>query len=450
MVKPIVTPEEMRSIDAGATESTEVLVERAGWALAREALNMLGGAYGKRVAVFAGSGNNGADGIAAAHFLSRAGVRCGVVRNDEDPSRLDRADLVIDASVGTRLTRDFEPRSTQDVPVLAADIPSGVDGLTGEVRGSAVQADRTVTFAALKPGLLLGEGPDHAGSVLLAGIGLDCSTASSHMVEDDDLVGQWPDRARRANKWQTAVLLVGGSPGMSGALNLSSEAAARSGAGLVTVATPGRLAVGHREAISVELPNEDWARSVLELGQRFSSVVVGPGLSRSSEAIVELRRIVRIERPLLLDAGALVEDSELKASLLARSIPAVLTPHDGEFRRMTGRLPGPDRIADTRSLARQMGSVILLKGSPTIVAEPSGAVLVVTSGDQRLATAGSGDVLSGLIGAGLALGLEPFLAASLAAHAHGKAARSAAPNTGLIASDLLPNLAPVLAGATLA
>ena len=190
---PVVTPAEMAEIDAASPEAVDVLVGRAGAAVARAVLEELGGSYGRRVVVLAGPGSNGADGRVAAERLEQRGVRTVVVDALDAPERLPPADLVVDAAFGTGLRRPFEPPQTSS-PVLAVDLPSGLDGLTGVAMGAPMGAVRTVTFAALKPGLLLGEGPGLAGRVEVADIGLDVSGAGAFLVEDSDISGLVPMR----------------------------------------------------------------------------------------------------------------------------------------------------------------------------------------------------------------------------------------------------------------
>ena len=435
MVQPIVTVEEMRAIDAAAPVGTSVLVDRAGRALAQGAVDLLGGTYGRRVVIYAGGGTNGDDGRAAAHHLEARGVRCEVVGPADSPRHLDRSDLVIDACFGTGLSRPFRPPPTAGRPVLAADIPSGLDPMTGEVQGDAIAATATVTFGALTPGLLLGAGPDLVGRLTVASLGLDTSRATAYRVEESDLES-WPRRPRRAHKWSSAVWLIGGGPGTSGALRLASMAAARAGAGHVLVSSPGNAAVGHVESVFVELPPTGWAAAGPV--DRVAAIIVGPGLVPTDQGARELRSVIDNGRPLVIDAGGLDLASLVADHLRARTTPAVLTPHEGEFSRLFGGPPGADRLAATRSAAAELGSVVVLKGAPTVVASPAGECLVVTAGDQRLATAGTGDVLAGIIGAGLAQGLEPLMAAGLGAELHARWAPSDHDRPwAMVASDLL-------------
>ncbi len=444
---PIVTPEEMRVIDAWAPEPEEELIERAGAAVARVAGRMLGGTYGRTVVVIAGKGNNGADGRVAARLLSARGVRVRVV-DAEAPGRIGRADLVIDAAYGTGFHGSWQPPDVGDAAVLAVDVPSGVDALTGQVEGQVLAATRTVTFAALKPGLLVSPGSDLAGEVEVADIGLDVSSAHAHLVEAADVRRWWPSRPTVSHKWQQAVRVIAGSPTMTGAAILAAHAAMRAGAGMVTLSVPGQLAErAPLEVVQRGIPRIDWSQAALDSMERFKSVVVGPGLGRDDGTAVEARRfVVASPLPTVVDGDALFAlawSAEGAAALLRqRQAPTVLTPHDGEYKLLTGHAPPADRLVAARRLAADTGCTVLLKGPATVVAEPHGRTLVVTAGDPRLATAGTGDVLAGIIGALLAGGLAPVDAAAAGAWVHGQAARRGH-RVGFVASDL-PDLIPLV------
>ena len=430
---PVLEPAELRALDAAAPEPTEVLVERAGAAVARAALRRLGGAYGRRVVVVAGKGNNGADGRAAARWLRRRGARVLVLDAEGAPDRLPPCDLVVDAAYGTGFKGDYVAPDPGGAPVLAVDVPSGLDAATGECGDRSVRAAATVTFAALKPGLLFGRGPGRAGEVEVADIGLDASGAFASVVEDADVAAILPGRDRDAHKWHGAVFVVAGSPGLMGAPVLVARSALVGGAGSVRLGVPGvpldQQPAGS-EFVGIALPAEGWAAATLAAANRCRAIVVGPGIGRSPEQAREVRRLVdRVRVPLVVDADALVE-------LERTTSQTVLTPHDGEYARLTGAEPGPDRLAAARSLALRTGAIVLLKGPTTVVAEPGGEALLVTSGSPRLATAGTGDVLAGLVGAFLAQGVPALQAAALAAHVHGAAARLG-PARGMVAGDLL-------------
>lgn len=456
-MEPIVTPAEMAAIDAAAPEPVEVLVERAGWATAREALDLLGGTYGRRVVVLAGKGNNGADGRSAARHLRRRGVRVTVLdaaaMTPDDV--LPPADLLVDAAYGTGFRGTWTPPDPGSTPVLAVDVPSGVSGLTGEAFGTPWAADRTVTFAALKPGLLLGDGAALAGKVVIADIGLETSGAVAHRVCDEDVGVWWPVEPPDAHKWQRAAWIVAGSPGMTGAAHLAVAGTQRAGAGYVRLSTPGldpadgsgagAGAGAPIEAVRVALPAQGWAEVVATGAERFAALAVGPGLGTDERVAAEVREIVATtSKPLVIDGDGLRalgrRAAEAIAARPAGAGPVVLTPHDGEHALLTGAAPSVDRFDAARTLARATGAIVLLKGPCTIVADPSGAVLVADAGDRRLATAGTGDVLTGIVVALLAQGMPAHRAAAVAAHVHGRAGALGAEH-GLVASDL-PRLLP--------
>jgi hydroxyethylthiazole kinase-like uncharacterized protein yjeF len=445
---PIVTPDEMAAIDAAAPEPVEELIERAGWAVAAEALRMIGGGYGRRAVVLAGKGNNGNDGRSAARRLERRGVRTLVLDAKDLPAAVPACDLVIDAAYGTGFHGEFTGPSLPDgQPVLAVDIPSGVSGLTGEAAGSVLAADRTVTFAALKPGLLFEPGASLAGQVVVADIGLDTSAVSAGVVTRDDVAAWLPTRAVDRHKWRAAVLVMAGSPGMTGAAELVAAAAQRAGAGMVRIGSPGAADPARPvEAVGLALPAQDWATVALEAADRCTAIVIGPGLGRSGDTHSQLVELLRsTSLPAVVDGDGLALLGRDAGDVLAdRQGPVVLTPHDGEFAALTGGSPGPDRLAAARSLAAATGAVVLLKGSVTVVADPAGEVRVVAEGDARLATAGTGDVLSGVIGALLADGVPALDAAAAGAWLHARAANHG-PAHGLVAGDLLDLLPLALA-----
>jgi ADP-dependent NAD(P)H-hydrate dehydratase / NAD(P)H-hydrate epimerase len=450
VVIPIVTPAEMRAIDAAAAEPTEVLIDRAGRATSRAALDMLGGTYGRVVNVIAGSGNNGADGRTAAMYLQRRGVKVRVIDAGTRPATMPACDLVIDAAFGTGFRGEWDAPEVGDAAVLAVDIPSGVDALTGHAGPGVLPADRTVTFQALKPGLVFGAGSRLAGDVEVVDIGLDVSSATQHLVERSDVASWWPVRAVDGHKWRGAVRVVAGSAGMFGAAHLCSAAAARAGAGLVTLSSPGLDGVDpsvRSEVIQRRLPASGFAGEVLDDIGRFGALVVGPGLGRDERVVAAVRQLVGgAPLPVVVDGdGLFALSGDQRPLLRGRENATVLTPHDGEYETLAGSPPGTDRVAATRRLAADLDCTVLLKGPTTVVATPSGDVLVVDHGDERLATAGSGDVLAGIIAAALAAGAAPDRAAAASAWLHAEAAL-AGPVTGLLAGDLLDLLPDALAG----
>jgi hydroxyethylthiazole kinase-like uncharacterized protein yjeF len=326
------------------------------------------------------------------------------------------------------------------------------------VAGEALRADLTVTFAALKPGLLQGDGPALAGEIEVADIGLDPSGAQVWLVEDMDVRRLVPLRSRDANKWQSGVAVVAGSPGMLGAASLCARAAYRAGAGMVRLGVPGSpiSELPAVEAVGFELPRHGWAPEVLEVAKRCKALVVGPGIGRDPQTAADVRALATESPvPVVIDADALFglgsadEVSAVTRARNARSAgnspdsdpgPIVLTPHAGEYKQMFGAPPAEDRIRATVEGARATGCILLLKGATTVVAQVRDdgppASRIVRSGGPSLATAGTGDVLSGAIGAFIARGTPPLEAAALAAHAHGRAA-SLGPSEGLVAGDVV-------------
>jgi hydroxyethylthiazole kinase-like uncharacterized protein yjeF len=474
---PVLSPDEMAAVDRQAAEPVEVLIERAGAAVARRSGRLLSGVYAKRIVVLAGKGNNGADGRAAAAILSGQGADVQVLEaaavGPGEP--LPAADLVIDAAYGTGLQRAYAPPSPGRSPVLAIDIPSGLSGLSGEVLegGGALAARVTVSFAALKPGLLLGAGPDLAGEVEVVDIGLGALVAAAArcwLVEDADVVAWLARRPRDAHKWQTAVQVVAGSPGMTGAPWLVSRSALRAGAGYVRLSMPGvdPSVLPPGELVHLPVPASGWHAKVLDQLSRVKALVVGPGLGPMSgvgagaagvgaggtsadQALPggEVGLLVAgAPVPTVIDAdglNAIGSLEGLRAIVARRGQPTVITPHAGELTRLAGHAPGPDRLKETRDAAARSGAIVLLKGSTSVIAAPDGRVLLAAAADPRLATAGTGDVLSGVIGAFLARGVPAFEAAALAAHVHGRAAGTGY-SEGLVAGDLPDLVAGWLSG----
>lgn len=453
-VIPILTPEQMGAVDAAAPEPVEELIDRAGRAVAREAIAMLGGAYGRVVVVIAGPGNNGADGRTAATYLARRGVRVRVVEAGMRPPVLPACDLVIDAAYGTGFRGDWIApgivgRSAARPLVLAVDIPSGVHATTGAAGDGVLTADRTVTFQALKPGLVFGAGRRRCGEVVVADIGLDVSDADRYLVEGSDVASWWPVRPDDAHKWKSAVRVVAGSAGMLGAGRLCAAAAARSGAGLVALSSPGIDPDARAEIIQRPIAESGFAQEVLDDLDRFGALVVGPGLGRSEATVQGVRQLIAdAVVPVVVDGDGLFAaawSADGPATLLrSRERPTVLTPHDGEFHLLTGSAPDSDRVAATRGLAGSLGCTVLLKGPTTVVAGVDGPTWIIDHGDERLATAGSGDVLAGMVGALLAAGVRPDRAAAAAAWVHADAARRG-PTRGLLAGDIVDLLPDALA-----
>ncbi len=456
-MRAVLTRDEMRAADAAALEfaSHETLVRRAGTAVAHAALGLLGGSYGRRVVVVAGKGSNGADGRVAADVLARRGARVLVVEAEEATADtvLPACDLVIDGAYGTGFRGSYDaPGLPAGARVLAIDIPSGVDADSGDAPGDAVEAEETVTFAAYKPGLLQGDGERLSGRVEVADIGIAFDVPKAMLVEDSDVAALVPRRGRDGNKWTHAVGVAAGSAGMEGAAVLCTRGAMAAGAGMIRLGSPGDpSAAWPTEAVRMHLPAQGWARAFLDATAKCKAVVIGPGLGTGDAVAEEIRSVIAaIGVPLVIDADALTAlgDTGAARTLLSkRSAPSVLTPHDGEYARIAGSMPGPDRLAASRGLASATGAVVLLKGPLTAVAAPDALrtpdVLLAGAGVPALATAGSGDVLSGVIGALCARGVDPLEAAALGAHIHGRAAQLGPPE-GLVAGDLPSLLARVL------
>jgi ADP-dependent NAD(P)H-hydrate dehydratase / NAD(P)H-hydrate epimerase len=447
---PVVTPEEMRAIDAASADALDVLVERAGAAVARSAERMMGGTYGRRVVVLAGPGNNGADGRVAGRRLAAKGAHVTVFDATMRPPVMPECDLVIDAAFGTGFRGSWVAPAVR-APVLAVDIPSGVDGLTGRAGEGVLAADRTVTFAALKPGLLFPPGNDFAGKVEVADVGLDVRSARAHLVQSFDVAAWIPSRRSDMHKWRSALWIIAGSSGMLGAAHLAVRGAQRTGAGMIRLSSPGVGAdpLAPTEAVRAHLPAAQWSVEALSEIDRFHCAVVGPGLGRSEGTTTSVREFVaKAPIPLVIDADGLFalawNDRGPAAVLASRTEATVITPHDGEFALLRGGRMSSDRIVEARRLAADLKVVVLLKGSTTVIAEPGGEVLLVTAGDERLATAGTGDVLSGIIGALLAQRVPAFEAAAAGAWLHGQAARLG-PERGLVAGDIPDCIPDVLA-----
>ena len=395
-MRPVLTREEMRAADAAALEqvSHETLVTRAGTAVAHAALRMLGGTYGRRVVVVAGKGSNGADGRVAASVLRRRGARVRVIEAADAPggAALPPCDLVVDGAYGTGFRGSYDaPQVPAGAAVLAIDIPSGVDADTGAAPGAAVRADRTVTFAALKPGLLQGEGPPLSGTTEVADIGIGFPTPRALLMEDADVAALVPPRPSGVNKWTNAVGVAAGSAGMEGSAILCTRGAMAAGAGMIRLGSPGDPAAPWpTEAVRVHLPAQGWAGAFLEATAKCKAVVIGPGLGTGDDVAEEIRAVMAaVPVPLVIDADALTALGDAAAArtvLDKREAPSILTPHDGEYARIAGSAPGEDRLDAARRLAAATGAVVLLKGPLTAVADPRGEAALT----RRAALGGGG------------------------------------------------------------
>jgi NAD(P)H-hydrate epimerase len=435
MFAPLYTADEMRAAEQG--HDVERMMERAGRAVADAVLRRYPDA--RRIAAVCGKGANGGDGRIALRVLAEAGR--------ETSDELDGADLVIDALFGTgfhgaprdEAAQTIERINAASAPIVAVDLPSGVDGSTGGIAGAAVAADVTVTMHAPKVGLVVAPGRFHAGEVEVADIGIEAEETRHRLVTEEILRLVPPKRASDTKYSAGSVLVVGGSPGMSGAVCLAAEAAFRADAGYVSVAT-------HAESLPVV---EGWlleaVKAPLEevdrLAERASAVAIGPGLGRGDDERALVSRLLRELRvPIVVDADALfgLEPGDWPA-------PRVLTPHAGELARLLGHEVDAHRLEAVQAAAERFGSVVLLKGADTLVAAPGEGVLVSASGTPALATAGSGDVLTGVVAAFLAKGMDARLAAAAAAFAHGRAAELVPHQRGVVASDVVAALPQALA-----
>lgn len=410
---PLLTSGEMRSADAVAVarRGLGALVRDAGTAVALEASAMLGSCYGARVAVVVGPGLNGSDGRMAAGWLKARGATVDLIEVAHQPAVLEGYELVIDAAFGLGCSRPYvAPTVSDETLVLAVDLPSGVNADTGELLGEPVAADVTLAIGAVKPAHVTGPAALFVGALRFAGLDIVTEFANG-VLADDDLEGLL--RLSSADhKWTHALQAFAGSTLMPGAASLVVRGALAGGASMVRLTSRGDV------ASLVELPPEIVHSGGDGVEPRCRAIVAGPGLGEG--AAKWLRECLQgVEVPVVLDADGL--DVTLLPGPLSPDRRWVLTPHDGEFARLTGASVPSNRLDAVRSFSRATGCVVLLKGPTTIVAEPSGRVRVVRSGTPTLATAGTGDVLSGLIGATIARGHEPFEAAALAAHLHGRA-----------------------------
>ncbi len=452
------------------------LMENAGTAVAREAMRRWSA---RRVTVLCGPGNNGGDGFVTARVLAASGwpVRIallgarerlkGDAREHADRWRaaiepfgtrvLEDAELIVDALFGSGLNRslDEDVRHTLEavreraLPVLAVDVPSGVRGDTGETLG-AIAAGCTVTFTRKKPGHVLLPGRDLCGTTCVADIGTPLHVLDGLSIDTfENHPTLWRERlpllAPDANKYTRGhALLIGGWP-TSGAARMSARGAARCGAGLTTIAVPEEALPVYAAALTSimvrALAKTQDVAPLLE-DKRFSALAIGPGAGVDERTRARVLTLLGSDRPTVLDADALTvfapDPAPLFAALSAR---CVLTPHEGEFARLFAALGAGDKLTRARAAARRSGAVLVLKGADTVIAAPDGRAVINSNAPATLATAGSGDVLTGMILGLLAQGMEPFWAAAAAVWLHGAAAAEFGP--GLIAEDL-PDMLPVV------
>ncbi len=452
MFDPLYTAEEMKAAEAG--HDVDELMARAGRAVAEEA--MLRFREAQRFVAVCGGGANGGDGRIALDVLQSAGK---AARTSEE-APVEEADVVIDALFGTGFhgepredaARAIEAMNASGKPIVAVDLPSGVDASTGEIGGACVEATVTVTMHGPKVGLEVAPGRFHAGEVVVADIGLERGE-TEHRLVTPAILGEIPRRSAEQNKYSAGtVLVVGGSRGLTGAPCLAAEAAFRADAGYVAVAVPdSTLAVFEQrllEAVKLPCPEEDGTispRAIEPIGEfaaKAGALALGPGLGRGPGPREVVRRLLaELRTPAVVDADGLHELEPFE-----RAAPTVLTPHEGELARLLGvrsEWVAAHRLEAVRRGAETFGCVCLLKGADTLVAAPAQGVLVVSLGTPALATAGSGDVLTGIVAAFLAKGVDARLAAAAAAAAQQLASRTI-PQSGAVASDVAAALPRVL------
>jgi hydroxyethylthiazole kinase-like uncharacterized protein yjeF len=484
----LLTPEEMGECDrltiAGGTPAI-ALMEKAGRAVADAVARQ---PLGTRVVVVAGPGNNGGDGFIAARVLAERGYRVrmlllgdvGALRGDAaeaarlwarpieqaTPDAIAGAGLIVDALFGAGLNRPLEgaaraiieAMNASGAPMLAVDLPSGINGASGAVMGTAVNARESITFFRRKPGHVLLPGRVHAGTVRVADIGIPESVLER--VRPQTFAngpalwsGAFPIPRLDGHKYSRGhAVVVSGGMSFTGAARLAARGALRAGAGLVTLASPrAALLVSAATNLAVMLRAIDGADELRALlaDERFNAVVLGPGLGvgASTRALVEVA--LDGERAVVLDADALTSFSDDPAALFgaiaSRQPGVLLTPHRGEFNRLFNNvlepIEGSSKVALARAAAKASGAIVLLKGADTVIATPDGRAAINENAPPWLATAGAGDVLAGMIGGLLAQHMPAFEAGCAGAWLHGEAGNEAGP--GLISEDLPDALPPI-------
>ena len=488
---PLYEAGEMRAVDAWAIEEQGVpsldLMERAGEGLARLTAEAATG--DGPIRVVAGKGNNGGDGLVVARLLREDGYEVEVLATGDPselrgdaaanlerlpgappanfaPDRLPGAGAIVDAMLGTGF--EGEPRepvagaiaaiNAAGPPVVACDVPSGVNASNGEVLGDAVRATVTGTFHGPKIGLHVAPGAFHAGEVRVVPIGVPRGAPEPAVAGliGDGVLGLVPPRPRDGSKFKSGVVVIAaGSRGLTGAPTMVALAAQRTGAGYVQCAVPASaepsLEQRLLEAMTRGLPEDDGAHTekgadvVAEMAERAGAVVLGPGIGKGDGAVAFARAVVsQVGKPLVIDADGINAFAGDLEALRERPGPTVLTPHAGELGRLLARGSADveaHRLSAAREAAERSGCVVLLKGDDTIVAPPGGPVAISPGATPALATAGTGDVLAGMIGALLAKGLDPLEGAAAAVLAHARAGRKAAERIGgadhVIAGDVI-------------
>jgi ADP-dependent NAD(P)H-hydrate dehydratase / NAD(P)H-hydrate epimerase len=489
-LQPLPDAAGQRAIDSWAIERRDIpgltLMERAGAGMAE----IVGAQVPDgRIVVVCGGGNNGGDGLVVARLLRDAGrdvtvlllgdpqglkgdaavnlrVLPGPPPEPFAAAALSGAAGVVDAVLGTGFSgtpRDsaaavieaINQAGADGATTIACDVPSGVDSSTGEAPGAAVRAAATVTFNAGKPGLWIHPGKAHAGAVYVVDIGIPQGydgEPPAHGLITDAVLDEIPRRGADSNKFTVgSVLVCGGSHGLTGAPAMAALAAARAGAGYVTIAAFSSVVPALQakllEVMVAELEPASALEQTLDRAARAQALVLGPGLGRDEDVVNFARGLARqVERPLVLDADGLNAHAGRGETLRQRQAPTILTPHDGELARLLGADSADisaHRLARATEASQITGAVVVLKGDDTIIADPDGRVAISPGGAPALATAGTGDVLSGVIGALLAKGLDPFTAASAGVLTHLRAGRRAGEEIGVdgvIASDVIARL----------
>lgn len=499
----LLTPRQMKEIDEIAINTLGipgiVLMENAALQIVYKASSLLEGKEEPHITVIAGNGNNGGDALAVtrhllsmgyavsvysmtdieqlsgdvftnAQILKNLGMNIPVISTEESLNRLKKSclesDLVIDGLFGTGLNRDAEGIWSEVIDVinnyspliLSIDIASGVDGLTGKIRGNCVKADVTVTFFLPKTGMVQQPGASYMGELSVVDIGIPYALAEEYetpqLMEKDDIRGLMPERPVEGHKGTFGkVLMVAGSQGMAGAAYLSAVSSYRAGSGLVKMAIPqtiiNPLSILLPEAVLASLPEDDTTllKHIKRLIADADAVLVGPGLSATDATMKLLEAVIDYcDKPMVLDADALNLISKNKSLLERLRCEAIITPHPLEMSRLTG-MSVPDiqnnRIDIAKSFADEFGLTVVLKGAGTIIAANDGRTVINSTGNQGMATAGSGDVLSGVITSLLGQGLPPYEAAVAGVYLHGLAGDFAAREigeAGVMASDIASNL----------
>ncbi|MBE9502924.1 MAG: NAD(P)H-hydrate dehydratase [Proteobacteria bacterium] len=507
----VVTADEMREIDSRTIEEFRipgvVLMENAGRGAACAVEDYIADKDINKVLVVAGKGNNGGDGFVLARHLVNGGLDCEIclagkesdVSGDartnmdvasamgitihemvENIASLEKAihqsDLIVDALFGTGLNqpvKDFyrgiiDAVNFSELPVISLDIPSGLDSTTGRPLGAAIEADMTVTFCLPKIGSIIYPGADYVGELVLADIGapyelLENDDLKTSLIMEEDMVDILLPREGDTHKGTYGhLLIVAGSTGKSGAAVMTARAAMRSGAGLVTVAAPSGinsiLEMKLTEVMTEPLSGKDEAfldssviEGVMALLDRKASIIIGPGLSRREETGKMVREVMsRLKIPALLDADALWHLSDEKDIIKKAASPLILTPHPGEMAQLLGissKEVQEDRILVARKFATHYNCYLVLKGARTLVGTPDGEVFINQIGNPGMATAGTGDVLSGMIGSFLGQGYSPLEACLAGVYLHGQAGDLAANEkgeAGLIATDIIEKIPEVI------